>query len=265
MCLRLRACTRSDGTVRQLDVGRREFVTLYASDRHELSAFALAPSGDTVWLGTNQGHLGAIDARSHAVAVPFAVRHARKANTLSLDAAGRDWLLASASTDASVRVWDVRRMGSKPLVQIDLPKASQAAEWAPDGSCRLAVTCFDDHLRIFDLSGAAKASGAGAPKAASAAAEAPSPKPLIKHVTQTGRWVVPFRTVWTAKADGVIVGGMKRSAEVYDAHSGRRVASLRDEKMTAIPSRNAAHPNGSVLACATNSGRVHLFDASREH
>ena len=85
---------------------------------------------------------------------------------------------------------------------------------------------------------------------------------VIKHSTQTGRWVVPFRATWTAGGDGVLVGGMKRTAEVYDATSGRRLATLSSpELMTAIPSRNAAHRNGRAIACATNSGRIHVFEA----
>lgn len=34
---------------------------------------------------------------------------------------------------------------------------------------------------------------------------------------------------------------------------------LSSEHMTAIPSRNVAHPALPVLAAATNSGRIHAF------
>ena len=34
---------------------------------------------------------------------------------------------------------------------------------------------------------------------------------------------------------------------------------LSSEHMTAIASRNAAHPALPVLACATNSGRIHIY------
>lgn len=52
---------------------------------------------------------------------------------------------------------------------------------------------------------------------------------------------------------------MKRTAEVYDPASGSRLASLSSEHMTAIPSRNACHQGGTVVAAATNSGRVHIY------
>ena len=81
----------------------------------------------------------------------------------------------------------------------------------------------------------------------------------IRHNCHTGRWVVPFRATWTAAADGVLVGGMNRTAEVYAAAGGGRVASVCSEYMTAIPSRNAAHPSVAAIACATNSGRIHIY------
>ena len=162
-------------------------------------------------------------------------------------------------------MWDVQL--TRPFVSIELPKASQAAEWSPDGSSRLAVTCFDDQLRVVSLALLAEAAGTSyrSKTSLSKAHDATHelvPKPIIKHSTQTGRWVVPFRATWTAAGDALLVGDMKRSAHVYDATSGRRVARLHaPELMTAIPSRNAAHPNGRAIAAATNSGRIHLFEA----
>ncbi len=36
----------------------------------------------------------------------------------------------------------------------------------------------------------------------------------IRHNNNTGRWVVPFRAVWGAASDSIIVGGMKRTVGV---------------------------------------------------
>ena len=81
-------------------------------------------------------------------------------------------------------------MGARasPVVTIALPKATQAAEWAPDGSGRLAVTCFDDRLRILPLGDRITGGRITAPEA----------EPLINHHTSTGRWLLPFRAIWTA-------------------------------------------------------------------
>ena len=240
-----------DGTIKCLDLERREFRCLYHEAEHEISAFALGVGA--LWLATNEGELGAVDPRTGAQAdVKVSARHKKKINTLSFDAAsGREWLLASAGSDKCVKVWDVRKMKKEAMETFELPNASQAAEFAPDGSSRLAVTCFDDHLRVYSLGEGRAAGGDGG--------SAPCLK--IRHCTQTGRWVVPFRAIWTAAGDGVLVGGMKRTAEVYDPVRGKRIASLSSEHMTAIPSRNAAHRGGKAVAAATNSGRIHLYQA----
>ena len=58
------------------------------------------------------------------------------------------------------------------------------------------------------------------------------------------------------------MGNMQRGCDCYDAERGTKLATLRDaEKMTAIPSRNAAHPSARLVACGTASGRVHVFRA----
>ena len=60
------------------------------------------------------------------------------------------------------------------------------------GSRRLVSTSFDDTVRIWD--------------AAAAAAAALAPVTSIRHDNNTGRWVLPFRAIWTAAGDGVIIG-----------------------------------------------------------
>ena len=166
-------------------------MTLCHADK-EFSAFTLGQACPSLlYLGTNDGEVGGYDTRAGALSHPFAARHGRKVNTLSIDA-GRDWLLASAGSDAAVHVWDARRLsggggGAKPVATLSLPKASQAAEWAPDGSGRLAVTCFDDRLRVFSL--AALADKAAASSAKSVPAASAEPALAVRHCTATGRWV----------------------------------------------------------------------------
>jgi WD40 repeat protein len=258
-----------DGSVRCLDVDAEHFSLLHCSDSHEYSAFspaaAASDASPTLWLGTNTGSIGAIDPRAPSTGSSAAVAamtcHEKKVNTLSFEPSN-GWLLASSSTDCTVAVWDVRASLKKPLVRLQHPKSSQAAEWAPDGSARLLTTCMDDTLRVFSFGGRLGDLTRGGKPAAAAAAAASTPVRSIRHCTQTGRWVVPFRAVWTAAGDGIVCGGMKRTCEVFDAVSGKRMSSLSSEHMTAIPSRNAVHASGGAIACATNSGRVHLYEAA---
>jgi WD40 repeat protein len=272
-----------DGCVYTLDPTAGAFLLHHASDTHEWSAFCLgAPSLPTArlfFLGSNTGAIAAVDPRAPATggaaarSVILPIAHNKKINTLSAHQGAH--LLASASTDASVRVWDVRKMRdallqidppeiagggpspqvskAKPLLTLPLGASSQSAVWAPVTAATggptanaLLVTSFDNRLAIYRNLG-----GGGGGSV--------DPALVIRHNTQTGRWVVPFRAEWTPAGDGVIVGGMSRTADVYNSAKGSKLASFHSEHLTAIPSRNMAHPRLPVLACGTNSGRVHIL------
>jgi len=56
------------------------------------------------------------------------------------------------------------------------------------GSRRIVSTSFDNTVRIWD------------------GADGLAPRLTIRHDNNTGRWVLPFRAVWTPAGDGVIVG-----------------------------------------------------------
>ena len=259
-----------DGTVRVMDVEQEHWALVHSSEESEYSAFTPAPDASALWLGTNTGQIGAADHRAgpKAVVQTFSECHEKKVNTLSFEAA-RGWLLASSSTDCTVAVWDVRASFKRPLARLAHPKSSQAAMWAPDGSRRLLTTCMDDTLRVFDLSAAfplaevraTTGTAAARGKGRGGATDAFAPSRAIRHCTQTGRWVVPFRAIWSAAGDGIVCGGMKRTCDVYEAASGKRAAVLSSEDMTAIPSRNAVHQSGHAVACATNSGRIHIYQS----
>ncbi|KAL1522976.1 hypothetical protein AB1Y20_017939 [Prymnesium parvum] len=237
-----------DGSVRHLIPQRAEWALVFSSDALELSAMALDEANGQILLGTNGGEGLLVDERSKASSHSVVDLHSKKVNTLSV-CPGRTHLLSSSGTDNCVRVWDLRKLTNakgkaSPLAELTYSKSSQAAEWSPDGGSTLLTTCYDDTLRLhpYDRLTAGDA----------------APTRAIKHCCQTGRWVVPFRATWTPAGDGVVVGGLRRTAEVY-AVSSEKVASLHSELMTAIPSRNTCHPTEPAVACATNSGRIHLF------
>ncbi len=246
---RLLTCSY-DGSLRVLDPEAGAWLELHASAAgDEYSAFDCTPDGGACYVADNCGGLRLLDARAGTVAAPAAL-HDKRINTVHLEPrAGA--LLATAGADAHVRVWDVRALGGggarkpKPLADLSFDKSTQSALFAPDGSGRLLVTCYNDTLTVWDSTATAQ----------------PGLRQTVKHDNQTGRWVLPFRAVWTAASDAIVIGSMKRETELVDASTGRHLARLSHaELMTAIPSRHAAHPQRAAIAAATASGRVHVWE-----
>ena len=84
----------------------------------------------------------------------------------------------------------------------------------------------------------------------------------IYHNQQTGRWLSSIRAIFDPADDGVFVcGSMDREVEVYAAATGERLAALKNDWLTAVPTLNALHPDPlrRMLLSATASGRLHLW------
>ena len=241
-----------DGAVRALDAEKGCFVELFVSeDEDEFSACDVTADGRTMHLVDNQGNYHVVDVRSGKLASPAVELHEKKINTVHLEP-GAERVMATSCGDQTVQVWDVRKSGkgAKPLSRLQHSKSCQAAYFAPDGSGNLLTTCYDDLLRVWRPAGGSAGAVNDDPKSAL----------KIKHNNQTGRWVLPFRAIWTPGADGVVVGSMRREVEVFDANKGSLVAKYSDgERMTAIASRMAVHPTLNVIAAGTASGRIHIY------
>lgn len=247
-----------DGSVRRLDVEKGMFSLVHSDEDVEYSA--LNSSGSVLYLGTNNGYLDAVDLRIPSR--PNNVLHSlhvseKKINTVDIDVRGTAHHLACSGTDCTVKVFDTRKVlkttsqpsASKltaPLLIGHHPRACQGAYFAPDGSGRIVSTSFDNTVRVWDSS-----KGKGGEMEDTV---------VIKHDNQTGRWVFPFRAVWSADSSSVVVGNMKRYLDVFDATTGKLTCQGSEpELMTAIPSRNCCSDDGERIAAATASGRVHLY------
>ena len=200
--------------------------------------------------------------------------HEKKINTLSIDCAGGGHLFAASASDGSVQVFDLRKIvggnasssspastkikcdlgaspssrarAAKPVLVGGHAQSCQGAFFSPDGSGRLVSTSRDNTVKIWSTKKDAETA-------------LTDPLVSIRHDNNTGRWITPFRAVFTPRGDGVVLGGMKRTVDVYCAADGRQLATLRSEHMTAIGSRVAMHAERPMLAAATASGRVNVF------
>lgn len=236
-----------DGSVRSLDPGNGSFQLLHSDDEAGFSAMDATADGGLIVLADSDGRLHFLDPRARAAAAPAAPDvHARKINTVHFDP-GAEQCFATSSTDKAVCVWDVRALGAamQPLLRGEHAASCQGAYFAPDGSRRLATTSFDDTVRVWD----AARGGPALPQLLN-----------VAHNNKTGQYILPFRAVWTPAADALVIGSMSdRAVDVLDAATGRRLAALRCEAMTAIPARSCVHPVLPALAAGTASGRAHVF------
>lgn len=233
-----------DGSVRRLDAERSVFTLAWGDEEMEYSCMEVSPDGATCWLGDKDGDLDIVDLRAgkRVNAKPLQL-HNRKLNTLHVDP-GAGHLLVTSSTDAQVKLFDTRKLSAashKAVASAAHTQGCQAACLSPDGSLKVLSTSFDNTLRVWD------------------GKRGMEEVLKVKHDNATGRWILPFRAVWSAAGDALIVGNMKRAVDVIDAADGTMAAQLRGEGMTAIAARNCVHPTLPVLAAGTASGRLHIY------
>lgn len=241
-----------DGSVRRLDAERAAFMLAWGAAR-EYSAFEASADGNSLFLGDVNGTLDVVDVRAGAVIHSVAAAHARKINTIHLDAGCGATRLVTASTDTTLRLWDARWAKSACIATASHRQTCQAAYFAPDGSGRVLSTSFDNTVRVWDAS------------------KALAPVVTIAHNNHTGRWVLPLRAVW-ARSDVAVIGSMQRGVDVLATHTADEgkaakaakaataaVAPLQGPAMTAITARVCVHPTLEMVCAGSSSGRLHLF------
>ena len=235
-----------DGAVRVLDPERGVFQETVYSEEDEFSACDQFSNGHGALVCDNVGNLHQLDMRTGKFTSPSLSIHEKKINTVHIDP-GNEHMFAT-STHQLVSVWDVRKLKKNARAVYDLPhaKSSQAAYWNPNGSGALLTTCYDDALRVWHPS-----------------TDATKESLKIKHNNQTGRWVLPFRAIWSAAGDGVLCGSMQRSMHIFNPRAaGPALAAFASaDHMTAIGSRLACHRYHDFVAAGTASGRIHVFRA----
>ena len=234
-----------DGAVRVLDPESGSFQETIYSEEDEFSACDQFSDGNSALVCDNVGNLHQLDLRVGKFTAKSLSIHEKKINTVHIDP-GNEFRFAT-STNNLVSVWDVRKLAKNAKAVYDMPhsKSSQAAYWCPDGSGALLTTCYDDALRVWNPD-----------------QNAAKPSVTIKHNNQTGRWVLPFRAIWSAAGDGVMCGSMQRHVEIFNPKSGASLARYDSpDHMTAIASRLACHRTLNYVAAGTASGRVHVYRA----
>ncbi|XP_055030129.2 DNA damage-binding protein 2 isoform X2 [Misgurnus anguillicaudatus] len=152
-----------------------------------------------------------------------------------------DWLLATSSVDATVKLWDLRNIKDKNSYLTKMPheKPVNSAYFNPTDSTKLLTTDQMNQIRIYCSYDWSK------------------PDQIITHPHRQFQHLTSIKATWHPIYDLVVAGRYpddrvlvndKRTIDFYDANSGRLVHQLRDPNTHGIISLNKFSPTGDVLA-----------------
>ncbi|KAI5364033.1 Putative WD40/YVTN repeat-like-containing domain superfamily [Septoria linicola] len=256
-----------DSSIRKLDLGKASAVEVYApADRSEdlpLSGVQVAHSDpNMLHFTTLDGRFGMKDMRTPAhQTVEMMQLSEKKIGGFSLHPA-HPHLLATASLDRMLKIWDLRKIKGKGdgrlphLVGEHLSKLS-VSHAAFNSAGQVATASYDDTIKIYDFS------SSGDWKAGYELGDNEmNPATIVPHNNQTGRWVTILRAQWQLKPqDGIqrfVIGNMNRFVDIYTG-SGKQLAQLGGESITAVPSVAQFHPTMDWVGAGTASGKLCLW------
>ncbi|XP_042600019.1 DNA damage-binding protein 2 [Cyprinus carpio] len=152
-----------------------------------------------------------------------------------------DWLMATSSVDATVKLWDLRNIKDKSSYITELlhEKPVNSAYFNPTDSTKLLTTDQRNQIRVYCSYDWSK------------------PYQIIVHPHRQFQHLTPIKATWHSMYDLIVAGRYpddqvlvndKRTIDIYDANSGGIVHQLRDPNAAGIISLNKFSPAGDVLA-----------------
>ncbi|KAI2627610.1 WD repeat-containing protein NCU09302/NCU11420 [Hypoxylon sp. NC1633] len=254
-----------DSSIRCLDLQSQVSSQLWQPDDDDedlgITCIDMSPeSKDTIIFSTLEGSLGRLDRRAKGKAEMWSLCE-QKIGGFSLNPL-LPHLVATASLDRSLKVWDLRMIKGKG--ELRLPSllgehqsrlSVSHASWSRGGY--LATSSYDDTVKIYDMTEAIKWK-----PSKDLLKEEINPVHKIPHNNQTGRWVTILKPQWqTNPADGVekfAIANMNRFVDIYDSE-GKQLAQLDGDGITAVPAVAEFHPTSNWVAGGTGSGKLCLW------
>ncbi|KAF5025146.1 hypothetical protein F66182_2786 [Fusarium sp. NRRL 66182] len=251
-----------DSSIRKLDLNKETSVQLWApSDVDEelpLSALDMADSDPNLFFfSTLDGGVGRCDIRTPGDTEIWTLSE-QKIGGFSLHPL-QPHLLATASLDRTLKVWDLRKISGKGdlrhpalLGEHESRLSVSHASWSPGG--QIATSSYDDTIKIYDFSSASSWK-----PGQDINPDVMEPAYKVRHNNQTGRWVTILKPQWQKRPnDGIqkfVIGNMNRFVDVF-ASDGSQLAQLDGEGITAVPAAAHFHPSQDWVAGATSSGKL---------
>lgn len=155
-----------------------------------------------------------------------------------------EWLLATASVDQTVKIWDLRNIKDKANFLHVLPhdKPVNAAYFSPTDGAKLLSTDQRNEIRVYSCSDWTK------------------PQHLIPHPHRQFQHLTPIKATWHPRYDLIVVGRYPdpkfpgytvnelRTVDIFDGNTGEMVCQLYDPNASGIISLNKFNPMGDTLA-----------------
>ncbi|CZT14394.1 probable WD repeat-containing protein SNOG_03055 [Ramularia collo-cygni] len=258
-----------DSSIRKLDLQKGTAVEVYApEDKSEdapLSGVQISHADpNTLHFTTLSGLFGIKDMRTpaHEVVESFQLSE-KKIGGFSLHPA-HPHLLATASLDRTLKIWDLRKVTGKgdnrmPLCVGEHTSRLSVSHAAWNSAGQIATASYDDTIKIHDFSSTLCSDWK---PGKTLTEDEVSPSTVIKHNNQTGRWVTILRAQWQLRpADGIqkfVIGNMNRFVDVY-TDKGEQIAQLGGEGITAVPAVAMLHAEKEWVAAGTASGKLCLW------
>ncbi|XP_056273102.1 DNA damage-binding protein 2 isoform X2 [Pseudoliparis swirei] len=151
-----------------------------------------------------------------------------------------DWLLATASVDHTVKLWDLRNIKDKKSFLHEMPheKAVNSAYFNPLDCSKLLTTDQYDQIRVYSSPDWSK------------------PQHIIQHPHRQFQHLTPIKASWHPVYDLIVAGrypdervcaGEQRTIDVFDANTAELVCQLQDPSATGIKSINKFNALGDVI------------------
>uniref|UniRef100_A0A670Z050 DNA damage-binding protein 2 n=1 Tax=Pseudonaja textilis TaxID=8673 RepID=A0A670Z050_PSETE len=155
-----------------------------------------------------------------------------------------DWLMATASIDQTVKIWDLRNIKDKSscLHVLQHDKGVNAAYFSPTDGAKLLSTDQYNEIRVYSSSDWSK------------------PQHSISHPHRQFQHLTPIKATWHPRYDLIVVGRYPdpkfpeytadelRTVDIFDGNSGEMVCQLHDPNASGIISLNKFNPMGDILA-----------------
>ena len=255
-----------DSSVRKLDLSKGTAVEVYApADRNAdepLSGVQISHADpNMLHFTTLNGGFGIHDLRTPQDEAELMQLSEKKIGGFTLHPA-HPHLLATASLDRMLKIWDLRKMSGRKgdrlpvMVGEHLSKLS-VSHAAFNSAGQVATASYDDTIKIHDFSNCADWK-----PGRTLTDQEMAPATIVPHNNQTGRWVTILRAQWQLQPqDGIqrfVVGNMNRFVDIYTG-KGQQLAQLGGENITAVPAVAQFHPIMDWVGAGTASGKLCLW------